>query len=460
MGIVYLRFLYLRKFTQVLYPLKFAVVDIETTGLYHQGHGITEIAVVHVDGKKCELAFHSLINPRKSIPAQISYLTGIDSQTVHDAPDFKEIAYKLADVLHGRIFVAHNVNFDYNFLKAAFEESGETFKYQRFCTMRYSRKILTDLKSHRLKSVCINLNIENTDEHRAGGDAVATAKVLLELIKRDRNDELETLLKQNNRNAILPPAIDPDFVNALPTNPGVYYFYGSAKKPIYIGKAKNLKRRVVSHFTASGSSGKKQIFQREITRIDYAEVTNEYKALLLEDSEIKKYWPVYNKAQKNRTAGYAIVTYTDRANKTRLAIIKSSDRKDALAWFNSHHQAKTWLYKELVIRDINPERASMFKSNDFNMSEKETQKLLENFIDEQRAVLKNSFVLLPEVDAELPFGVVVIDGKYRGYGHFKHSDMTLANIESQLFKAPDSPTAKVVIRKMLNDEIIEKISLD
>ena len=439
--------------------MKFAVVDIETTGLYHQGHGITEIAVIHVDDAGYRQVFHSMVNPRKTIPAGITHLTGIDNVAVLDAPDFADIVDELEEALYDRIFVAHNVNFDYNFLKAAFEKAGKPFKYQRLCTMRYSRKVLPDNRSHRLKSVCLSLGIENADEHRAGGDALATAHILLALQKRDDADELKKLLKQNKRHTILPPGIEPEVVNNLPNNPGVYYFYGSSPKPIYIGKAKNLRRRVLSHFTASGSTGKKQIFQREITRINYTEAASEYEALLLEDAEIKKHWPVYNVAQKQRTAAFAVLPYDDRGGKTRFAILKTRDRADAIAWFNSHHEAKTWLYKELIVHGINPERAGMFKSDDLHFSQLETDKAILKFIENQQAALRNSYLLLADSDTGEQFGVVIIDGKYRGFGHFLYSELNKIQIESKLSKAPDSPAAKAVIRKMLNDDRIEKISL-
>ncbi|NEN25334.1 GIY-YIG nuclease family protein [Cryomorpha ignava] len=439
--------------------MKFAVVDIETTGLFHQGHGITEIAVVHIDGDVCTHVFHSMLNPGKAIPSGITHLTGIEDITVQDAPYFEEIAEELEIALRDRIFVAHNVNFDYNFLKAAFENAGKAFKYQRLCTMRYSRKLLPNNSSHRLKSVCLSLEILNTDEHRASGDALATAQVFLNLQKRDTQGELENLLKQNKRHSILPPGIEPEVVNNLPDNPGVYYFYGISPKPIYIGKAKNLKRRVLSHFAASGSTGRKQIFQREITRINFTEAANEYEALLMEDAEIKKHWPVYNKAQKQRTAAFAVLPYEDRSGKTRLAILKTRDRADAIAWFNSHHEAKIWLYKELIASGINPERAGMFRTDDLDFSESDSDKAIIEFIEGQKADVRNSYVLISDASEDAPFGVVVLDGKYRGYGHFEPSEMSREQIESKISKAPDSPAAKAVIRKMLNDDRFEKISL-
>ena len=437
--------------------MKFAVVDIETTGLYHQGHGITEIAVVHIDGLESKLVFNRLLDPKRAIPKSITHITGIDNETVLGADDFQNIAQELEPFLKDRIFVAHNVNFDYNFLKASFEGLGMPFKYPRLCTLRYSRRILTDLKSHRLKSVCAELEIYNTDEHRAGGDANAAADVLLKLMNRDDSGILENLLKQNKGNAIIPPGIEPSKVKDLPDNPGVYYFYGASTKPIYIGKAKNLKNRVLSHFTASGSTRIKQIFQREITNITFSQTANEYEALLLEDAEIKKHWPKYNSAQKERVSAFAILPYKDQLDQTRLAILKTRDRSDVLAWFNSHHEAKVWLFKELIEREINPQRAGMFCPEDLEITD--TEEKIIDFIRDREEELKNSYLLVLDSPSKLTFGVVVKDGKYRGYGHFEDSEPDVEIVEANMTIAPDSSVARSVIRKMLRDENVRKFDL-
>ena len=105
--------------------LKFAVVDIETTGLFHQGHGITEIAVVLVENGAIKPVFHSMVNPGTEISSQISQLTGIDHAMVEKAPSINSLIPEIKGHLDGRIFLAHNVNFDYQFLKAAFEKEDE-----------------------------------------------------------------------------------------------------------------------------------------------------------------------------------------------------------------------------------------------------------------------------------------------------------------------------------------------
>lgn len=435
--------------------MNFAVVDIETTGLYHQGHGITEIAVIHITDKKIEPVFKTLINPKRSIPKSITHLTGIETSMTTDAKNFKDIAHELYPLLENRIFVAHNVNFDYNFLKAAFENINMNFKPHRFCTMKYARKLLPQLKTHKLNAVCGELKIENTQVHRAYGDAMATAKVLLSLLDRDKFGFYDKLIKQNNGHVTLPGALDIEKFNAIPQTSGVYYFYGSnPSKPIYIGKAINLKSRINSHFTSSGKSPRQQIFQRVVTHLDYKTTGSEYEALLLEDAEIKKHMPVFNIAQKKQGKPFAIIPFQNRQNQTRLAILKTADRADAIAWFNSAHQARSWLLKELLRRDIDPRSAGMFAEKEYNSLE--SHQNLQAFIKEQTTQLDDQFVLELRSNSSPHFGVVVRRGKYRGYGYFNGNETTFEEIESKMVGAQHSPVALYVIQKMLQDENVNK----
>ncbi len=439
--------------------MKYAIVDIETTGLYHQAHGITEIAVVHLVDGQSQMAFHSLIDPCRNIPPAISALTGIQAKDVHDAPQFEDIIEPLKAALEGYVFVAHNVNFDYQFLKAAFEAHGEPFRYPRLCTMRFSRKLNTGLKSHRLNSVCNYLGIRNIEEHRAGGDALATANVLAALLAKDDAGISLELLKHNSRHAVLPPALGAEQVNALPASPGVYYFFGEGSRPIYIGKAKNLKRRVLSHFTSSGSTRRKQLFQKEVVRLDFMPTLNEYEALLLEDAEIKKWWPKYNQAQKERAKGFAIVPYRDRKNAQRLAIIATLHRPDALAWFLSLSSAKAWLGRALISEGISPARAGLYTPEEFIAgAAADEDRALASFIAIHKDLVDASYLLVSSAaNGSEALCVSISHGKYSGFGTLSDAHaMTAEDVEAYIRPAPDSVAARSVIRKMLNDPSIQK----
>jgi len=437
--------------------VKFAIVDIETTGLFHQGHGITEIAIIHLEECKSELAFHSLVNPKANISGYISELTGIDGKMVESAPDLNSLIPQIKTALDERVFVAHNVNFDYQFLKAAFKQNNLPFQYHRFCTMRYARKVLPNLRSHKLGIVLNHLGIANEDEHRAAGDAWATVELLSRLQAIDTQGHFKALIKQNNHHTVLPPNISEEEIRALPSGHGVYFFYNQQKKPIYIGKAKNLKRRVLSHFTSSGSSRRKMIFQREVYRIEYQRTRSEYESLLVEDASIKKYWPRYNRAQKERTQKYTVVPYKNRGDEIRLAILKTK-QKTSFPSFNSYNEAKIWLYRALVEEEISPRIAGFAEPEDFDASGDKGR--LEEFIRTDHDQMKGTFLLIgAEIEETLAFAI--INGKYAGYGPFKKNIDSIDRwVDHYLNRAEESATAKNIISQMMNDENIIKYEFE
>ena len=153
----------------------YAIVDIETTGSYAKANGITEIAIVIHDGSEIIQRYQTLINPGTSIPVYIRALTGISNEMVQDAPYFRDVAAEIFELLNGKIFIAHNVNFDYSFVRYHLADSGYDLNCKKLCTVRLSRKIFKGLPSYSLGKLCRSLSIENNARHRAAGDAEATA---------------------------------------------------------------------------------------------------------------------------------------------------------------------------------------------------------------------------------------------------------------------------------------------
>jgi DNA polymerase-3 subunit epsilon len=166
--------------------VRFAVVDVETTGMRSRGDDrITEIAVVHVDGPRIALAFDSLVNPGRPIPSFIERLTGISNAHVADAPFFAAIADQVVAALAGRVFVAHNARFDWGFVSAEVERTQDfTLRMPKLCTVRLTRRLVPELERRSLDSVMHFFGLETDRRHRAAGDAIVTAKALLRLIRR------------------------------------------------------------------------------------------------------------------------------------------------------------------------------------------------------------------------------------------------------------------------------------
>ena len=177
-----------------LSDLRFAVVDVETTGMSaRHGDRMTEVAVVHVDGARVEVAFESLLNPGVPIPPRITMLTGIDDALVRDAPRFEDVADNVLAALSGRIFVAHNVRFDWAFVRAEVERAcGVAPRLPRLCTVRLSRALVPELERRDLDTVRFFFGIETDRRHRASGDALVTAAVLQRLLGRAADRGIQT----------------------------------------------------------------------------------------------------------------------------------------------------------------------------------------------------------------------------------------------------------------------------
>lgn len=295
----------------------YTVVDIETTGNGYKGSKITEISIFVFDGKNIVNEFTSLVNPEQNIPLFITNLTGITNAMVRNAPKFFEIAKKVAEITKDTIFVAHNVNFDYNIIQEEFKNLGFAFKRKKLCTVRLSRKIIPGLNSYSLGNICTAENIAINGRHRAKGDAEATTELFRRLIERDNNFTINYFLNPKSRQATLPPLLDKKVVDNLPETFGVYYFKNEAKEVIYVGKANNIKQRVISHFY--DKKKKEQTMCLETAHISYTETGSELLALLLESSEIKHIYPKFNRAQRRASEAIGLFSYEDQKGIIHLA---------------------------------------------------------------------------------------------------------------------------------------------
>lgn len=174
----------------------FAIIDIETTGNNCKYGYITEFAVYQHNGQEITNYFSTLINPGIDIPYYITKLTGIDNEMVKNAPKFYEVAKIIIELTAGRTFVAHNVQFDYRFLKEEFERLGYYFNRKTLCTVQLARKFLPGHSSYSLGKICSDLGIDIIDRHRASGDALATVKLFEILLQK--NESTETSKTINN----------------------------------------------------------------------------------------------------------------------------------------------------------------------------------------------------------------------------------------------------------------------
>jgi DNA polymerase-3 subunit epsilon len=342
------------KFVAVNTRMLYAITDIETTGSHASGNSIIEIGVVLFDGVEVIREFSSLIDPGVRLPSYIVSLTGINDDMLEGAPPFHQIADELEETFEDAVFVAHNVNFDYSFIRAEFAAIGRNWNCPRLCTMRLARKAFPGFRSYGLGNLCTALDITNDQAHRALSDARAALEVFRNATVKFDDSELRKMIARTSGDVYLPPNLDTEVFNNLPESCGVYYLLNEKGKPVYIGKANNIRKRVRQHFTTNTDSKRMQAFMKEIHHIRTELTGTELIALLLEDAEIRKFWPAYNSAQKRKSPRVNIIRYTDQLGYNRLAMQISSRPTAAYKTFYSQHAARTWLGQLVSEFNIDP----------------------------------------------------------------------------------------------------------
>lgn len=274
-------------------PLAF--VDLETTGATATSDRITEIGIVEVDADGSVREWQQLVNPGTRIPPFIEQLTGISNEMVADAPPFEAIAAETMKRLEGRLFIAHNARFDYSFLKNEFKRLGITFRASVLCTVKLSRTLFPEHRRHNLDSLIERHQLRADARHRALADAQLIFQ-FWQKIHADRSIEaIEAALQAQNAHPSLPPHLDASILEDLPEGPGVYLFYAENNLPLYIGKAKDIRQRVLSHFAGDHSSAKEMAIAQQVRRIDWVETAGEIGALLKESALVKQLQPTHNR---------------------------------------------------------------------------------------------------------------------------------------------------------------------
>lgn len=304
--------------------LRYAIIDLETTGGRPDRDKITEIGIVIHNGQEIVETFSSLINPGITIPPMITRITGISQEMVDDAPPFYEVARQVALMTEHSVFVAHNVRFDYHFLREAFSDLGFTYTRPQLCTVKMSRKVFPGLPSYSLGNLIRHFNIPVNARHRALDDALATTR-LLELILEQ--DQLASVSPAQLTRELRPPAHLPqDLYDQVPQACGIYYFYNTAGDVIYVGKSKHIRRRLQEHLQSV--SRKAARLDREIAHVDWVVTGSELYAAILESYEIRRLLPAINKTQRNQSFPAGIyLESTDRGyHRLRAGTRKDDDQ--------------------------------------------------------------------------------------------------------------------------------------
>ena len=320
----------------------YAIVDIETTGGKFNEEGITEIAIYRHDGHQIVDQFSSLVNPERPIQAFVASLTGINNNMLRQAPKFYEVAKRIVEITDNAVLVAHNAQFDYRILRTEFTRLGYEFERRTICTVELSKKLLPGHASYSLGKLTRALGIPISDRHRAQGDAQATVKLFQLLLNRDQEKNIvEASIRLDPKKQLEPNLLE--FIERAPSETGIYYLRNKEDKLIYIGKSKNIKKRLTQHFTGQDRKSKK--LQLETVDVQVERTGNELVALLKESEEIKLHKPLRNRSLRRSIFRYQLSHFTDQHGYINLKIDPSDRRKNSITTFGTFAQAKSVLFK-------------------------------------------------------------------------------------------------------------------
>lgn len=274
-------------------PISF--VDIETTGTSTNFSRIIEIGILKVFKNRVIKKYQTLVNPESYLDPFIQNLTGISPLELERAPTFNNIKDEVLEILKDSIFVAHNVRFDYGFIRQEFKRFGISYTSKHFCTLKLSRLLFPEWKKYNLDTLIEKFKFQVKRRHRAYDDAGVLWQFFKTANKMVGKEKFENALNIALKRPTVPINLSPDILDALPESPGVYIFYGDAEIPLYIGKSVNIRDRVMSHFSSDHISGKEMKIAREVKRIETIRTAGELGALLKESLLIKKLQPIYNR---------------------------------------------------------------------------------------------------------------------------------------------------------------------
>lgn len=442
----------------------FAIIDTETTGGNPSKDKVMEIAIIIHDGKKIVENYSTLVNPKQRIAPFIRSLTGIDESMVKDAPTFEEIAEKVLEMTEDKIFVAHNVRFDYGILRNEFQRLGIKFLRKQLCTVKLSRELIPGHNSYSLGRLCKDLDITLEGRHRAFGDAQATAELFSLLYSNDKKNRIKALTEEEVKSDIVPPLIKKEVLEDLPEEAGVYYFVDKENKPLYIGKGRNIRKNVIRSLSKDLNSDNYKLLLENTADITYEVTGSELVAMLLAQEELLNKRPPYNFTVRKSKYKYGLFSSTDQDGFMHLEVEQLSDN-DSTAYmeFSSKRSASNALKKIMERHQLCPLLCG-FKEQYPNRKLPRAKEAY-NFKLEKilaRYKFKNdNFFLIDEGRSHHEHSIIWVENQqYKGFGFFEPEfiENDIESLKESIKPRIESPEAKKIIlqytRKKRKGEII------
>lgn len=408
----------------------YAILDIETTGGKYNEEGITEIAIYKYDGHKVVDQFISLINPERDIQPFVVNLTGINNNMLRYAPKFFEVAKRIVEITTDCVLVAHNAQFDYRILCTEFRRLGFEYERQTLCTVELAKHLIHGQASYSLGKLVRSLGIPVSDRHRAAGDAQATVKLFKLLMAKDTSKTIiQNAIRLDPKYQLEPKHID--IIEGLPSITGVYYIHKADGEIIYIGKSKNIKRRINQHFTSTNHKSKK--IQQLVSTVTYEATGSELVALLKESEEIKLNKPIFNRALRRTIFTHALYSFKDNNNYLNLKIDIADGRKKPITTFTNRQGGKSFITKAVEDYNLCQKLTGLYKtkSSCFNYDIKacygacvreETPEIynqrVEALIDKNSYTNKNMVIIDKGREVDERSAILIKNGVFQGLGFF------------------------------------------
>lgn len=321
-----------------------AVVEVKTTGVHPARDAIWELAIIQVDAEGCVAErLHWLFEPCVALPPQLLSLSGLHPLELSGQPRIDSEARAIADAIRGRVLMGHNLRFSLAFLRRVLPD-WKTLRPPQLCILRLARATLPQLASAGFDALCAHFGITRFFRDRAVPDAEAVLTLAQHLLQQ----VAPTTLGQQLRSAARPPLLAAERFAQLPERPGVYYFVGDGGAQLYVGKSRNLRRRVMSHFQNDHRDRRSLQMVQQIRDVQLAVTAGELGALLFESAEIKRLQPLYNRRLRKQRE---LLTWAlaGEPGELHIELLQHHALRPGLrhvGLFRSRHQARQWLLEQ------------------------------------------------------------------------------------------------------------------
>jgi DNA polymerase-3 subunit epsilon len=415
--------------------------------------------------------FSSLINPERKIQPFVVNLTGINNEMLRNAPKFYEVAKRIIEITDSCVIVAHNAKFDNRILTTEFDRLGYAFEKDSLCTVELAKKLIPDQPSYSLGKLVKALGIPLSNRHRAHGDAKATVSLFKMLLNKDSEKQIiKSAIRKDPKRQLEPKLID--IVERAPTETGVYYMHNEEHDIIYIGKSRNIKKRLLQHFTNDNKRSKQM--QLEVAHMSYELTGNDLLAQLKESEEIKRNKPKYNRALRQTVFKYQLATFIDEEGYRNLKIEKADKRKAAVTTYSNYQQAKNALYRITEEYQLCQKLTNLHKTSKscfahtikeclgacVNVEPPESYNArVQNFIEKHSYQNQNLLIVDRGREVDERSVILIEKGGYKGFGYFNlnHQITHLDTVRSIITPMKNDRDAQHIIQSYLRKYKVLKI---